>query len=148
MPQGRDGSGRNAAARTPSLGTLPSSFVTYGGTCTRTCMEKDPNFRSEMSSTFFGTNTPDAVNYILCIRKRTRPRHAASSHRHAESMPLFGPFSAPCYHAILQKDDICPCSPEQEIQILPAPPRENRDSPSLGRDRWQTLFTAGTHIPR
>lgn len=144
MPQGRDGSGRNAAARTPSLS---SSFVTYGGTCTR--MEKDPNFRSEMSSTFFGTNTPDAVNYILCIRKRTRSRHAASSHRHEESMPLFGPFSAPYYHhAILQKKMICPCSPEQEIQILPAPTRENRDSPSLGRDRWQTLFTAGTHIPR
>lgn len=42
---------------------------------------------------------------------------------------------------------ICPCSPEQEIQILPAPTRENRDSPSLGRDRWQTLFTVGTHTP-
>lgn len=146
MPQGRDGSGRSAAARILSL---PSSFVTYGGTCTR--MEKDPNFRSEMSSTFFGTNTPDAVNYFLCIRKRTRPRHAASSHRHEE--PGIYATLRPVLCALLSSCDIakkmiCSCSPEQEIQILPAPPRENRDSPSLGRDRWQTLFTAGTHIPR
>lgn len=149
MPQGRDGSGRSAAARMPSL---PSFFVTYGGTVHVQVhvpgMEKDPNFRSEMSSTFLGSTRP-MRSITSCASENVPgpgipPLHIGMENLCHSSARSLRPIIIMRYC----KKMICPCSPEQEIQILPAPTRENRDSPSLGRDRWQTLFTVGTHIPR